>query len=123
MSQTVWRDWRAKLKPRGVLIMHISNRHMELASEVAGIAAANNMLTVTEDIDEDDIGADSDEYTFDSTLAVAANSKAELEPFLKNKGWEEIEPTKGQRVWTDDYSNILGSIIRKWRDGDDEEEE
>ena len=88
---------------------------MELASEVAGVAAANGMVTATEDIDEEDMGANSDEYRFDSTVAIVANSVEDLAPILKQKGWEKLEPTPGQRVWTDDYSNILGAIIRNWR--------
>ncbi len=118
--------YKKKLKPNGLLIMHISNRHMELASEVAGVAAANGMVTALGDLDEDDIGADSDEYLFDSTVAIVANTPGALASIMKNKGWETIEPTKGQRVWTDDYSNILGSIIRQWRkdkeNGDDDDE-
>ena len=35
----------AKLAPRGMIVMHISNRHMELGSVVAGIASANNLTT------------------------------------------------------------------------------
>ena len=28
------------------------------------------------------------------------------------------EPTEGQRVWTDDYSNILGAVWRRLRFGE-----
>src|SRR5258707_8837945 len=34
-----------KLTPRGMVVMHVSNRHLELASLVAGIAATNGHLT------------------------------------------------------------------------------
>jgi hypothetical protein len=30
----------------------------------------------------------------------------------------ETEPTDNQRVWTDDYSNILGAVYRRLRDGE-----
>lgn len=115
--------YKKKLKPHGLLIMHISNRHMELASEVAGVAAANGMVSASSDIDEKSIGANADEYLFDSTVSIVANRPEDLESILKNDGWDRTEPTEGQRVWTDDYSNILGSIIRQWRAQDDEDDD
>src|SRR5207342_1571068 len=39
----------AKLKPGGMAVLHVSNRHLELASVVAGIAAANGALTRVND--------------------------------------------------------------------------
>ena len=32
--------------------------------------------------------------------------------------WTETEPTENQRVWTDDYSNILGAVYRRLRYGE-----
>jgi spermidine synthase len=37
--------YKAKLAPHGVVTMHITNRHLELRSVVAGIAAANGLKT------------------------------------------------------------------------------
>ena len=46
----------AKLKPHGLIVMHVSNRHLELASVVAGIAAANGLVTLVSDSpDSDDL--------------------------------------------------------------------
>ena len=35
----------ARLEDNGVLVMHISNRHMELASVVAAVGAAEGLVT------------------------------------------------------------------------------
>ena len=40
-----WRIYKSKLAPQGVVMMHISNRHLELRSVVEGIAAANGLKT------------------------------------------------------------------------------
>ncbi len=32
--------------------------------------------------------------------------------------WELTEPTRNQRVWTDDYSNVLGAVYRRLRYGE-----
>ena len=34
---------KRKLAPHGVVVMHVSNRYLELSSVVAGIAAANGL--------------------------------------------------------------------------------
>ena len=57
----------------GMILMHVSNRHMELASVVAGIADANGLVTWVNDgsADEDEVN-----YKFSSTVcAVARNDE------------------------------------------------
>src|SRR5262249_24825423 len=43
-----------KLSPHGLVVMHVSNRHLELASVVAGISAANGALARVDDTAEID---------------------------------------------------------------------
>ena len=38
-----------KLSPHGMVVLHVSNRHLELASVVVGIAAANGLITRVND--------------------------------------------------------------------------
>ena len=103
--------YKRKLAPQGAVMMHVSNRHLELASVVAGIAAANGLKTWVND-DEDNEDRD-DEYVFSSTVAIAAADEAALGRLTKQSGWEREEPDPDQKTWTDDYSNILGAIIRE----------
>lgn len=110
--------YKRKLKPRGILIMHISNRHMELASEVAALAYANNMVMA---LNDDDDSPDDEEYKYDSTVAALANHADDLKTLLDSGDWEPRAPLPNHRVWTDDYSNILGAIIRHFRKADDED--
>jgi hypothetical protein len=98
-----------KLAPGGIVLMHISNRHMELGSVVAGIAQANGMVTrVNSKQNENE---DSDKYLFSSTVVACARADADF-GFLARpeKGWE-LQPAP-PRVWTDDYSNIFGAMLR-----------
>lgn len=105
--------YKAKVGPQGAVVMHISNRHLELATVVAGIAAANGMKTWLRDEDEDDRG---DEYIFDSTVAISAREAADVGPIAESARWEPTQPPADQRLWTDDYSNIVGALVRKWRE-------
>jgi hypothetical protein len=102
-----------KLSPHGMVVMHVSNRHLELASVVAGIAAANGAITRVSDvvsIDEAD-----HPYKFSGTVAAVARSEEDFGPLAQSSDWERREPDPKQWVWTDDYSNIIGSVIRQMR--------
>ena len=62
--------YKSKLAPHGVVMMHISNRHLELKSVVEGIAGANGLKTWiwSSDTEETDDG----NYIFASDVAIAA---------------------------------------------------
>jgi len=103
-----------KIVPEGIVALHVSNRHLELASVVAGIAAANGMVSrVNEGTDVAESDAD---YIFLGTVVVATRKDENFGPIAQSEHWELQRPDPNQRVWTDDYSNIIGSIIRKWRE-------
>ena len=59
-------------------------------------------------------------------VAALARRPSDLGDLPNRPGWQEINPTPGVAAWTDDYSNILGAILRKklavvnrgaWRSG------
>jgi hypothetical protein len=111
ITQEAMAIYKAKLAPHGIVAVHISNRHLELGSVVAGIAAANGMvmrLNEGGDITEDD-----DNYVFSASVAAVARTDADFGPIAKSEYWEPTEPDPQQWVWTDDYSNIVGAIWRK----------
>jgi len=103
-----------KLSPHGIIVMHVSNRHLELASVVAGVAGANGLHARLND------SADVDElvqpYKFASTVVAVARDEEDFGPLTQAPGWSEISPDPKQQVWTDDYSNVLGAVLRKFRE-------
>ena len=46
--------YKAKLAPDGIVVMHVSNRHLDLNSVAVGIAAANGMKAWTYNDDDDE---------------------------------------------------------------------
>ncbi len=102
--------YKAKMTPTGVTMMHISNRHLELASVVTGIAAANGLQTWV--YNRADNGSD-DDYMFTSEVAISAAELADIGELAYDGDWQLRQPNPGQRTWTDDYSNILGAVLRK----------
>ena len=107
----------AKLAPHGMVVMHVSNRHLELSSVVAGIAQANGLKTRTNPGAADDEHEDDVAYKFTSTIVIAARADEDF-GVLGEPGdfaWPVVSARPGQRVWTDDYSNIVGAILRHMR--------
>jgi hypothetical protein len=105
--------YRKKLSPRGIVLIHISNRHLELASVVTGIAAANDMVTRVSE--SGDVTEDDGDYKFLGTVTASARKDEDLGPLAKSQYWELQRPDPRHRVWTDDYSNIVGALIRQLR--------
>jgi hypothetical protein len=106
--------YKAKLAPGGAVVMHVSNRHLELASVVVGIADANGM---TSWVYNEDSGRDA-EYIFTTNVVVSARKPEDVGSLASDSYWQSTPPTPGEWVWTDDYSNVLGAVYRRLRDGD-----
>jgi hypothetical protein len=113
-TQEAMAIYKSKLAPHGAVVMHVSNRHLELESVVVGIANANELKSWVYD---EDSGRD-DEYIFATDVVVSAREETDVGKLASSEKWEETEPTEGERVWTDDYSNILGAVYRRLRYGE-----
>ena len=89
--------------------MHVSNRHLELAS-VVGRHRAGERRWSTRVNDGGDVDADDESTTFSATVAAVARSEEDFGALAKSEYWPLHEPDPEQWVWTDDYSNIVGAL-------------
>jgi spermidine synthase len=105
--------YKDKIRPDGLILMHISNKHMTLAPVVAGVAEANNLVSRANDSDE---GYDDDNHIFGSLVVAVARSDEDFGPLAKSDRWVEQEADEDEWVWTDDYSNVIGAILQKLRE-------
>ncbi len=107
--------YKSKLTPRGAVLMHVSNRHLELTSVVVGIAVANGLKSwsFSEDSDRDA------EYIFSTSVVISAREPEDVGSIATSQDWTLTEPRPHQRVWTDDYSNVLGAVWRRLREGEE----
>lgn len=105
--------YKDKIRPDGLILMHISNKHMTLAPVVAGVAEANNLVSRANDSDE---GYDDDNHIFGSLVVAVARSDEDFGPLASSKTWVEQEAGEDEWVWTDDYSNVFGAILDKLRE-------
>ena len=106
--------YKDKLAPQGAVVMHVSNRHLELSSVVVGIAEENDLKSwvYSEDSNRDN------EYIFATSVVVSAREEADVGKLASSENWTLDEADENQRVWTDDYSNVLGAVWRRLRDGE-----
>lgn len=105
-----------KLSADGVLLMHVSNRYLDLEPVVAAIAkdrglAARLLLYRTD-------AKSRKSYRTNSIWIALARSDATLARYLDgprrstaDPHWRPLRARADMRLWTDDYSNIL-SVLR-----------
>jgi len=73
-TEEAMKIYKDKLAPQGAVVMHVSNRHLELESVVVGIADANDLKSW---VYSEDSGRD-DEYIFATSVVVSARDEADV---------------------------------------------
>jgi protein-L-isoaspartate O-methyltransferase len=109
-----------KLKPHGIVVIHVSNRFLELASVVTGIAAASGAVARVND--GSDFTEKVDEYLFVGTVVAVTRNDLDFGALAWSNYWVRQTPDPSQWVWTDDYSNIVGAILRQLKATSPEED-
>ncbi len=105
------RLYLAAIKPDGVVVLHLSNRNLELASPAAAaIHAAGGVSLLQTHVPPPaaPIFADAG-----SIVLVAARTPEALQPFRADPRWRPVDPSRA-RAWTDDYANVLGALVRRF---------
>src|SRR5260370_6194222 len=86
-TEEAMKIYKDKLAPQGAVVMHISNRHLELASVIVGIADANELKSW---VYSEDSGRD-DEYIFATSVVVSAREEADVGKLASADQWPETE--------------------------------
>ena len=101
----------SRLAPQGVMVFHISNRHMDLAGQLGALGEAAGLVAyVKRDISADRFDVD---YKAGAHVVAFARDPADLGRLPTLPGWTLIETDGRVRAWTDDFADILGAIIEK----------
>jgi hypothetical protein len=109
LTREALRGYLARLSPHGMIVLHVSNRHMELRPVVAAVGQAEGLVAAEKADDQaNDFPVD---FRANAQVVALARSEADLAPLL-GSGWQKAETSK-IAAWTDDYSDIMGAILRK----------
>jgi SAM-dependent methyltransferase len=95
-----------KLRPDGLLAIHISNRYLDLTPVLAANAKDLGLIgySLTDGATEDEQQAGKRS----SHWVVIGRTEADLALIVaRDPEWTLLEPTLGFRTWTDDFSNVL----------------
>ena len=99
----------SRLNPDGVLAIHISNNHLDLAPVVAEVMSD---LGLVGRVQFQPGPKDLSSGVFGSQWSVLARSDGALGPLAHDKRWVPLQ-RRNARTWTDDFSNIWSTI--RWR--------
>ena len=114
MTREAFRTYRSKLSRDGLLLVHISNRHLDLQPVVAaaaqeGWAARLRYYRPS----PHDVAQQQHTASLWVAMSPSAATIARLEAAAPGK-WEKLEGRAGFRPWTDDYASVL-PVLRALR--------
>jgi hypothetical protein len=93
----------------GVILMHISNRYMELADTVAAVGAAEGLVAFIKVDDRPETS--SADYKMNAEVVALARRPEDVGDLRRRPGWHQLRSETGVQAWTDDYSNIFQAIF------------
>ena len=99
----------AALRDRGLLLIHISNRYIDLEPVLAAIARKRGLAIAVRD---DDTAEDIATYFTSSTWVAIARDPARIQDLRKvdpARAWRRPGPA-APRAWTDDHASILPQV-------------
>jgi SAM-dependent methyltransferase len=110
------KGYLARVKPDGIVILHLSNRHLELIFPAASVVKAAGGHAMFQGYQAADNGPSYWESSQD--VMIVARNRAALAAYEANPAWLPAPPAK-VRPWTDDYTNLVGAMLASVRFGDD----
>jgi hypothetical protein len=111
MTAEALKLYLSKLTPDGVVLLHISNRYLDLDAVLGATAAVVPGIhgyLLTDDV------ADGSYAQSTSTVALFAKSATALDAY-KTLAEQKPLDAGNMRAWTDDYSDILRPFLSKYR--------
>ncbi|WP_244064150.1 fused MFS/spermidine synthase [Bradyrhizobium sp. Ce-3] len=107
LTREAFAGYLSHLTDHGIIVLHISNRHLALRAPAAAVGVAEGLVAFAKaqlppDMTDNDMRSASD-------VVVFARDEKDLGD-LPTQGWTRVDP--GSRaVWTDDYADILSAVL------------
>ena len=97
------------LKPDGVVLLHLSNRNLEITLPAQAAAQALGVPALHQIYGESDSTPEMAEASTEALIL--SPTEAGLAPYRDDPRWNQLQQTQ-VRPWTDDYVNLIGSLWR-----------
>jgi len=111
LTEEAFAIYLAHLAPHGVLVVHGSNRHLDLVPVVAAAAGAADLVALHKNDQVGDMVAA--KFKASSSVVALAREANDLRDLAAGHGWRALAPNAAVAPWTDDYANVLGAVIRR----------
>lgn len=107
LTREAFAGYLSHLTPRGVIVLHVSNRYMVLQQPAAAVGGAEGLVAYG----KGQLDAIDDDLRVPSEVVVFARDVRDLGDLPAQPGWKRLEPDLRVAPWTDDYADILGAIL------------
>jgi spermidine synthase len=102
------KGYLARIKPDGVVILHLSNRHLELVFPAASAARAAGGYALFQPYQA---SLDSPLYwESGEDVMIVGRSREAMAGYIAQPQWLAAPPAT-VRPWTDDYTNLVGALV------------
>ncbi len=105
------RDYLRTVSNKGVLVFHISNRHIDLAPILSRAAAELKVSTFVKRKRYSEREVAQFKTANDAVILLRDPQLAKM---AIARGWKPLPVDLNEALWTDDYVNLLGALGRKW---------
>jgi hypothetical protein len=114
LTREAFAGYLSHLTARGVIVLHISNRHMALWRQAAAVGGAEGLVAYGKGQLPPD--TTDNEWREPAEVVVFARDVRDLGDLPAQPGWGHLDPNS-RAAWTDDYADILGAILDRklWR--------
>jgi hypothetical protein len=99
----------SKMAPDGVLIVHISNRYLDLGTIVSDAANDLGFAAMEGNRDGEATNPNADTGV---RAVIIAKTQARLDRYRGQAMWTMIGPSAKSQPWTDDHTDILRALVR-----------
>lgn len=111
MTLEALKTYQQKLVPHGVILLHITNRHVNLEPLLGAQADALGFVAYSKTF----FPAEDQKLLYKSTWVIMARDESDLQALVRRDGWHRLVPDEGARPWTDDFVNLMPyfNILRR----------
>jgi len=111
LTREAFATYARAVQPSGLLLVHISNRFLDLRPVIAAAAREGGWSAVELDYTPSPLDGSA---TASWWVAMSRDPRATAALRAKSPGWTRLTPQPGFAAWTDDYSTIL-PLLRAFR--------
>jgi len=107
VSREALKLYLSKLAPDGILLFNCTNRFLDISRLVSGLVTDAGLVAFVRSDSQGDLQTDG---KLPSIYVVAARHPEDLASLSATSGWSPVARAETLKVWTDDYSSMLGIL-------------